>query len=495
MKGTIMKFRRKNVSVAQRASEFFARRKRIRIAVVGAQNAGKTIFILSIVNHLLDKDLTLTGPGEVSWKVTSAKLLNDIRLPKNVNAFDMKMYSELFDKMRVVDSGEPPPSTNDNYLLQIEVDIGKCVEKGKESRRLLLEIMDVPGERITDLSMYGLSFMQWSVKMRGDCQNVFGGGRAFSDYLGKIEKISGADGVNEVKKAYAEYVMNQAENKETCIFPAELVVRNKGKDKSAYGQDAFFLGDDFFAPLPSSFFEDKEKKEMVRSFSRAYERYVRENGIPEIARWMESANQAYYLVDVFRPLMIGCKKDTVRHAQEALRVFEDRDCNIIKRFGRKVWNSLLHSRAESVTIVATQMDRAVESQRDNAIALANDIFATVLLSDGLKKKKTLVTHCAAIRFGRDGTNDQGRPRIAACYSHDPHSADIHDWGWVENEVPKSWEEFMKADEERRKKFAYPYLLPRIAEEKELLYHLHMERILSQMLLNHSDNLGQGSSVK
>lgn len=501
---------RKKVSLGQRIGELFGRyNERIRIAVVGAQECGKTIFLESLVNHLLKADF---GDFDLSdlekWGLADgAEILSPPR-PKGMELFDSDRYKKIFDALfgkrdgKLCDKGSVPPSTLETYLLQMMVPLGCTKAKSGvvKSKKVLLEVLDVPGERVADFAMFHRSYEGWCRELTKARQKVAGGASSFDRYM---EKASRASNVDEIKDAFFEFVLDRYVHNSTLIYPSSILLPLSG-EKTVNEANAselkresipFFHGDGFFAPLPESFFHDKTKKGLVKAFSKAYKQYCIDSGLNEVCGWLETANKVYYLVDVFSILMSGKDRedDMRRHICETLKVFGHREQNIFSWVYNGFVDILMRSRASEIYLVGTQIDRASRSQRDNIKQLLENEFGPILKMPELAGKFCDIKTCAAICFGQsDGDS------LEMSYKRSAHDETTYEAKKIENEVPTKFpENYSYIEDENdplQKKYAYPYSQPRFCGKTEKVFdHLGFDTIVETIFATRSDAPQGGSN--
>ena len=485
---------RKNVSVGQWIGELFGRcNERIRIAVVGAQESGKTMFLVSLINHLLEADFGGFDFGDPEkWGVSSGAEILSPHTPKGMKLFDNARYREIFDALfgkrdgKPFDKGSVPPSTLETYLLQIMVPLGRIdAKKGVvKSKKVLLEVLDVPGERVADFAMFHRSYEGWCRELTRASRMVAGGTSPFDRYMATVSRASN---VNEIKDAFFEFVRDRHVHNSTLIYPSSILLTLSGEKtvKQADASDLkresipFFKDDGFFAPLPEAFFYDKTKKGIVKAFSKAYKQYCIDSGLNEVCGWLETANKVYYLLDVFSILMSGKERedDMRSHIRETLKVFGRREGNIISRAYNGVVDILMRSRVSEIYLVGTQIDRASKSQRDNIKKLLNNEFGSILTMPELEGKFCDIKTCAAICFGQSDGDD-----LEMSYKRSAHDETIYEAKKVANEVPTKFPEnysyIEDENDERQKKYAYPYSQPRFCGREEKVYdHVSFNEIV------------------
>lgn len=373
-------------------------REHVRVAVIGAKESGKTVFLTALENHLRNHDgrlLNLDG-----WSVVCLEDEGGAE-----SGFPRFQYAKARCQLG---DGEWPDNTTAVSVVRLKLRLEKSRERGVARRTVVLELLDLPGERVADLSMVGRSFREWSEWM----EDRFGGGSGvsphYSDYLRRIESASDADAIIS---AYKDCVLGQYGEGVLTIAPSILklgvdgvfrVGRNRGEFEANLKSAFVGLGaDSQFAPLPKSYFTDGDagRRAVVRAFERAYCAY-RAKVVSPIADWLSHANKAVYLVDVLGLLRDGPV------AYNAEQNFADRALQIFRRDGsdnpvldgvRRFLGAFVRTHADGVYVVATKSDTVVgEKNRSRMVGLARAMMKPTLSRLGLPENRVGVCSCASV---------------------------------------------------------------------------------------------------
>jgi len=129
--------------------KLFAKHDKIKIAVTGLNRSGKTVFIASLINHLLSGK-NLNRPSKFIAKIKPHR-------EQNIKEFD---YYSIINTTRTTNP-HWPQSTNNISKIEIEFEI-KSKNNFLPNSIVNLEIIDYPGEWLLDMQMLHLSFREWS---------------------------------------------------------------------------------------------------------------------------------------------------------------------------------------------------------------------------------------------------------------------------------------------------------------------------------------------
>ena len=125
-------------------------REHIRVAVIGTKGSGKTVFLTALTNHLRNHDkkrLDLKG-----WSVTNLECDGG-----NTGGMPSFQYAKAREQLS---RGEWPDNTRSLSVVRLKLRLEKTVGKKTKRRTVILELLDLPGEWVADLSMVGRSFRE-----------------------------------------------------------------------------------------------------------------------------------------------------------------------------------------------------------------------------------------------------------------------------------------------------------------------------------------------
>lgn len=475
-------------------------RKHIRIAIMGAKQAGKTVLLTAIdgyLKYLSDNVKKLNG-----WRVDEYYRSEVADGGDGFKEFPVSKYHESYSK----DPPEWPQSTTHPARLCCSLTLSKDVDAPKNSlvgrvlafcgrcdkaeRRLTIEFLDIPGERMTDIAtMQGRTFQEWSEKVFRIDRNtdIPSLSTRFDEYVEEAEKIAGDGSLDSDKKKEqicAKYKDVAAAHIIACspfITPSDIQLDEDDKD----GADSTRIDDDNdddtrktpedkrakeleelakklndvdFAPLPQKFFGGTHT-DLVSSFEKAYDVYRRKK--EGLFNWFSKVDQIYFLVDVLGILEHG------KGRYEGVRSQIDLAFPQKGSWLHWLWNGICGRNVSRICMVATQVDRTnIDHNEGNIKKLLDCLFERVNHCSRGMEKETLL--CAAVQsastVGEDGDKVVGK------FTYGAGSVNAM-------EVPDKFD-FSKPPS-KPYKWAKP--LPRFRPDSEIPRHYKLDELLMRML--------------
>lgn len=145
--------------------------RHLRLAVTGLSRSGKTAFITSLVNQLLN------APGEARLPLFSVvrdeRLLGVRRVPQRDMGTARFAYDEGLAQLYGTPPAWPTPTRGVSEMcLALRYRPASSLRRHfKETATLYLEIVDYPGEWLLDLPMLAQDYLSWSQQMVGLLQH------------------------------------------------------------------------------------------------------------------------------------------------------------------------------------------------------------------------------------------------------------------------------------------------------------------------------------
>lgn len=379
-------------TIKRGTEDVFFRRRRIRIVVLGSKESGKTVFLTALASNLLNHR---KGNGfdlgeweaylEEGFAHTADEGIKDFPYPQYRNGF-VKEKPEW-----------PAKTTTTMSVLRLPLQFRK---EGVKERDLLIELLDIPGERVADLTMADRSYREWCEWMTDKFGGRFSATRGYADYLEKARDCRDRDALLRLYKAY---LLDEYKSMSPWLMPSVVKLTMEGKaTEFAKDLDIRPLGisaEDQFVPVPLEWFNSSgENKALVKAFEIAYNKY-KKAVIAPVSNWLSEADSLVYLVDVLNILKRG--KVAYNHerkvAEAVLGLFVQHKTYVP---GGALWDymkSMVKTRIKDAYLVVTKKDLASGETSENLRRLADGLLGKEFcgLMSGLRFDKNIRT-CAAV---------------------------------------------------------------------------------------------------
>jgi len=194
----------------------------VRIAVTGLREAGKTVFLTSLINHLLEgSEETLEAFQDEAVTFTAR------RLPLAAHGSTFPYYAYL-DQLRR-ERPAWPERTWDISEFRLELTLRNL--KRRRTRVLNVELVDYPGERLLDMPLLRSDYAAWSDEVTREAASPPKSSLS-ADWLGRCEALPDGIGAadeaaRELVAAYRDYVSRCRERGLTYVQPAAMVMDSR----------------------------------------------------------------------------------------------------------------------------------------------------------------------------------------------------------------------------------------------------------------------------
>lgn len=397
----IFNIRKSNKNIGRIFNDKLFRWERIRVVLMGSKGTGKTVFLTSVgdqLKHHNPKSFNLNG-----WKAVF-----DSDLDQKVQESALK-GGRLFEYARAREylaKGEWPAKTKDWSVLTIPFTLVKNVNGKEKRRQIILEMLDLPGERVADFAMIGRSYSEWCGWMETRFGGISGASGFFKQYLVALQNLSSVERDKAIA-LYKEFLVDEYCNYTLSLTPSIVKLGIDGKTQSKGSREEFRkdlehtpigLAEDLqFIPLAKeNFSQSSPHFAWIKDFEKAYNKYV-ETIIAPIASWCSHANSLIYFVDILDLLNRGAQvyNSEKKFAEQALAFFKHRKPDLPFPGIIDYLMGLFVTRIDSIIVVPTKADRVCD-QGDRMVKLAHSMLESVVRTMGLEEKKTAFISCAAV---------------------------------------------------------------------------------------------------
>ncbi len=333
----------------------------IRLGVTGLAQAGKTVFITALVRNL-------TGGGRLPFFAAAAEQrLHACYLePQPDDNVPRFAYEHHISDLTANPPRWPDSTTHISELrLTIEYTSAAPLWRRLGNRRLHLDIIDYPGEWLTDLQMLDIPYAVWSDRQMRLARSPLRTGHAAA-WLSHVAGLDGdgdasEDTAREAAKLYSHYIDH---------------ARRDGVSFGTLGPGRFLMPGDLagspmltFAPLDISPDTDIRPRSLAALMARRYESYKRHVVEPFFQTHFSRLNRQIVLVDAL---------SAINHGPEAVTQLTQAMENALCAFrpGSNTWLSRIRGRRiDRVVFAATKADHLAHTSHDrleHALRLITD---------------------------------------------------------------------------------------------------------------------------
>jgi len=403
-------------SVNSTATQFDRlRSRRFCLGITGLSQSGKSTFITSLINQLMQHD-TASLPG--FSPALSGNLLGVKVHPLEDESLPQFPYEEAY---RGIASAPPkwPDSTQDVSGCLLELRLSPSTRKSNSFRSkqfsLFLEIRDYPGEWLLDLPLREMSYSRWC----GQCSAQYTQpprSELLDDLLNELQQIDPLAKVDEARL--------QTLNKRFVKFLKDC--KYNGKSLSLIQPGRFLIPGDIqdpevlsFIPLLKcgSYTEGQLKAASDNSYFKAcehrYKRYIKELVEPFYKTFFSRIDRQLILVDVVNALNAG--PEYVDDMRQALTNITDSfaygsQSRLFQLFSPKV---------DKVVFAATKVDQVLSEDHEAVRQLLSTIIKQANMNAQHEGVQPYCEATASVRSSREIAHGSGRGITGTGIDGDP----------------------------------------------------------------------------
>jgi len=439
--------------------------KRLRLAITGLKGAGKTVFLTSLINHLLEgseETLPVFRDHEVTFSA------REVYPGPGKRAFPYELYLEAFRSER--------PGWPQGTVLLSEYHLHVKLARGAVTRELMLELVDYPGERLLDLPMTRMTYEEWSDEFdrraqTGPRKELAAEWRRACEAIAGGSEGNAAAAAGQAIGAYAACICGLRAHGFEAVQPSAVLLRDG--DAS--------LPPIRFCPLPDRI--RAAAPAVASRFRERYEHYVEDHVEPFMCE-VACCTRQIVLVDVLRVLRKGVHSynDTRRCLRCVLDVFRYRRREPWYRPGAWLDRLFNGPAIERVAFVATKADQATRTNRARLKGLLRELVGPTHreLRTTMRRDRLHFAFCAAHRCTGDVEKlVDGRPLSALAGRRSDQRA--REGVWFPGEVPESWPDDEWDAESNA--FRFPDFVPAALPMRDgaVIDHVNLDKVFWYMI--------------
>lgn len=394
--------------------------RHIKLAVTGVSGSGKTAFITSLVNNLLNADSKQLPFFDVAseGRFLGAKIIRQEKLDVPSFPYDDAMAS----LSRVPPKWPSPTKGLSEVNLELRFQTEHPIYKRISSKNSLhLQIVDYPGEWLIDLPMLELDYFQWS-KAMAQLFNSEPRKTVSDDFRHKLTSANFHERYEEglltlLSEEYTE-ILNRCKNERGLhlIQPGRFI--QPGELENAPVLRFFPILDETTLHNVKKAYDDgtnaSDEASLVQELNRRYEAYKEKVVKRFYKEEFKHFNRQVVLVDGLGALEKGQENflDLNNALEEVLKNFQYGSNNIFKR--------ILSPDIDKVLFAATKADHVTPEQHHNLLNLLEsmtDSSKKQVKFEGVENKAMVLSAISATQYATAKHNGDVIPCVKGKHKH------------------------------------------------------------------------------
>lgn len=442
----------------------------VNLAVTGLSGSGKTAFITSLVNQLLEAKEDAQLPF---FSVVAQSRLIGIKREVQPNlTFNRFAYEKAMANL----SGETPEwphSTTGISQVRLKIKYKKAKGLGQllvDDSTLTLDITDYPGEWLLDLPLLDMGFVDWikqcqielSDKKRNELATEFYNAVTDLDFVAKADEIA----LQHIANLYTAYLKSCQMAGYQLLQPGRFILPGELADAPVL----------HFFPIPASIIE-KQNIDLTQApagsnleaLLNRFEHYKEKVVKPFYKEHFKKFDRQLILVDCLSALNRGY--DSFQDLQKAI----DWLMGSFQYGSSSLMNRLFNPKIDKLVFAASKADHITPDQQNNLVKLLDNMLHTArkqIQYDGVETESTVIS---AIRASQSGLSDVNGESVPVLTGVDLKGEPLTMFpGDVPQHCPQKhfWQQ---------QGFAYPRFSPPIFVGNHSLPHIRMDQVLEFLL--------------
>ncbi|MFT4940504.1 MAG: putative YcjX-like family ATPase [Paraglaciecola sp.] len=444
--------------------------RHVNLAVTGLSGSGKTAFITSLVNQLLEANDGAELPffsvvRESRLKGVRRDAQPDLNIPRFAYEEAMSMLSQV-----------PPQWPNSTSgISQVRLSFRYRKQRGlsryfSEDATLTLDITDYPGEWLLDLPLMDMDYRRWAEHC---CDELTDPARTklaekFTTQLAKLDLNAKGDELllQQIAESYADYLRECQSNGYKLLQPGRFILPGELEGAPVLHffpvSEAQFKAQNVDALKPT---KDSNADLIICRFEHYKKHVVR----PFYQNNFKRFDRQVVLVDCLSALNRGYRSytDLQKALDWLLGSFEYGTSNVLKR--------LFKPKIDKLMFAASKADHITPDQQNNLVKLLDSMLHTArkqIQFDGVMTESIAI---AAIRASKSGVSEHQGESLQVLQGQGMDGQQITLFpGDVPEKCPVDgfWQ---------RQGFDFPKFAPPTRSNQHCLPHIRMDQVLDFLL--------------
>ena len=442
----------------------------VSLAVTGLSRSGKTAFITSLVNQLLEANASAVLPF---FSVTKQTRFYGARRESQPDlSLSRFAYDEGMDQLNAQPPAWPVPT---NGVSQIRLRLKYRHQSGlrrllSEDGQMILDITDYPGEWLLDLPLLDMNYQLWCQQFWLDMEDQRRASLA-AEFIAQVKALdvegSGDESqLQAISASYTEYLHQAKKAGYQLIQPGRFVL--PGELQGAPVLQFFPLLKNTFEGL-SRDWQDLARDSNGSLLVERFEHYKQQVIKPFYRDHFSAFDRQVILVDCLSALNQGPHSfsDLQKAINWLLASFHYGKSNVIKR--------LFSPNIDKLVFAASKADHVTPDQQDNLVRLLESMLHSArqdIQFDGVETESTAI---AAIRASTSGTTDYEGEQLNILHGRGENGQGLTLYpGEVPARCPEPqfWQ---------KQGFDFPAFAPPCRDKLSALPHIRMDQILEFLL--------------
>ena len=442
----------------------------VNLAVTGLSGSGKTAFITSLVNQLIEANEAAHLPF---FSVVRESRLIGVKRDVQPNlTFSRFAYEDAMSKLTQA-TPEWPSSTKGISQVRLKIKYKKSRGLSKyltENATLTLDITDYPGEWLLDLPLLDMDYAQWSKHCQQELNDPLRHDLAapFFEAVGRLDLNAKGDelALQKIAELYSQYLIDCQSHGYQLLQPGRFILPAEFSGAPVLHffpiMDAQLQqqGIDLSKPVTDS---------NAELLSQRFAHYKTQVVQPFYKEHFKAFDRQVVLVDCLSALNRGF------HSYQDLQKALDWLLGSFQYGSSNILNRLFQPKIDKLVFAASKADHITPDQQTNLVKLLESMLHSArkqIQFDGVTTESTAVS---AIRASKSGIGQLNGESIPLLQGKNEQGSAI---ALFPGEVPKSCPgpEFWK-----QQQFEFPKLSPPIINPTHALPHIRMDQVLDFLL--------------